>query len=63
MFWHKTHLNNKPIKLAGTYLDKNGKKTIYSNSLNSKNWICVLNLVLIYMIQRFKLDFKYTTAS
>lgn len=26
MFWHKTHLNNKPIKPAGTHLDKNGKK-------------------------------------
>lgn len=38
MFWHKTHLNNKPIKPAGMHLDKNGKKTkIYSNSLNSKN--------------------------
>lgn len=57
MFWHKTHLNNKPIKPAGTHLDENGKKTkIYSNSLNSKNQICISNLVLIYMIQ---FDFKY----
>lgn len=60
MFGHKTHLNNKPITLAGTYVDKNGKKTkIYSNSFNSKNQICILYLVFIYMIQQLKLDFKY----